>query len=98
MRNAAAPRVGGESKAPMPEAASMAPAVSGVNPTRRMTGHATDPSVTVVATPLPDTVPSRNPASVTDRPADRAGLPRLEKDIAKFRKNVPAPDASSTAP
>ena len=70
MRNAAAPSVGGESSAPMPEAASIAPAVSAAKPTRRSTGHATDPSVTVVATPLPETVPSRNPASVTERPAD----------------------------
>src|SRR6187455_42169 len=89
MRNAAAPSVGGESKAPMPDAASMAPAVSGANPTRRISGHATEPSVTVVATPLPDTVPSRNPASVTERPADRAGLPLRDNDMAKLRKNVP---------
>jgi len=34
-----------------------------------------------VATPLPDTVPSRNPASVTDRPAARASLPRDESRI-----------------
>ncbi len=98
MRNAAAPSVGGDSSAPMPEAASMAPAVSGANPTRRINGHATEPSVTVVATPLPDTVPSRKPASVTERPADRAGLPRRESDIEKSRKNLPAPDRSSTAP
>ncbi len=98
MRNAAAPSVGGERIAPMPDAASIAPAVSGANPTRRSTGHATDPSVTVVATPLPETVPSRNPASVTERPADLAGLRPRDNDIAKSRKNVPAPDRSSTAP
>src|SRR5262245_14723155 len=98
MRNAAAPRVGGDSNAPMPDAASIPPAVSAPNPTRRMIGHATEPSVTVVATPLPETVPSRNPASVTDRPAAFAGLPRRDQDIAKSRKNVPAPDRSSTAP
>ena len=86
IRNAAAPRVGGDSSAPMPEAASMAPAVSASKPTRRITGQATDPSVTVVATPLPETVPSRKPASVTDRPADRFGLPRRENDIAKFEE------------
>jgi hypothetical protein len=82
----------------MPDAASMAPAVSAAMPTRFITGHATDPSVTVVATPLPDTVPSRKPASVTERPAERAGLPPRENDIAKLRKKVPAPDRSSTAP
>ena len=98
MRNAAAPSVGGESSAPIPEAASMAPAVSAANPTRFMTGQATDPSVTVVATPLPDTVPRRKPASVTERPVAAAGLRPDENDIAKSRKNVPAPDFSSTAP
>ena len=42
-------------------------------PARRSIGHDTEPSMTVVATPLPDTVPSRNPASVTVRPGSRAG-------------------------
>src|SRR4030095_1116114 len=98
IRNAAAPSVGGDRSAPMPDAASMPPAVSGANPTRRMIGHATDPSVTVVATPLPETVPRRKPANVTDRPADLAGFPPRDHDIAKSRKNVPAPDRSSTAP
>ena len=68
MRNAAAPSVGGESSAPIPAADRMAPPVSGRYPARRSSGQATDPSMTVVATPLPDTVPRRNPASVTDRP------------------------------
>ena len=73
MRNAAAPSVGGDSSAPMPAADSIAPAVSAEYPARRRIGHATDPSITVVATPLPETVPSRKPATVTDRPGRRGG-------------------------
>ena len=68
MRNAAAPSVGGDSSAPMPAADRIAPPVSGRYPARRSIGHDTDPSITVVATPLPETVPSRKPASVTVRP------------------------------
>ena len=68
MRNAAAPSVGGDRIAPMPAAERIAPPTSGGYPARRSSGHATDPSITVVATPLPETVPSRNPASVTVRP------------------------------
>src|SRR4029078_11323165 len=78
MRNAAAPSVGGESNAPIPEAASIAPAVSALMPTRFMSGQATDPSVTVVATPLPETVPSRKPASVTERPVAAGGRPPFD--------------------
>src|SRR5688572_9708706 len=100
MRNAAAPSVGGESSAPMPEAASIAPAVSAPKPTRFKIGQATEPSVTVVATPDPETVPSKNPASVTDRPAAAAGLAPRDDAIAseKSRKNFPAPEYSRTAP
>src|SRR5688572_23400828 len=68
MRNAAAPSVGGEIRAPRPAADNIPPAVSAEYPARRSIGHATEPSITVVATPDPDTVPSRNPASVTARP------------------------------
>ena len=89
MRNAAAPSVGGDSSAPMPDAASMAPAVSGAKPTRLITGHATDPSVTVVATPLPDTVPSRNPASVTDRPADSRGIAAPRQRHREVEEELP---------
>ena len=68
MRNAAAPSVGGDRMAPMPPADRMAPPISAGYPALRSSGHATDPSITVVATPLPETVPSRKPAIVTVRP------------------------------
>jgi WD40 repeat protein len=53
---------------------------------------------TVVATPLPDTVPRRNPATVTDRPGPAADRERPNTLIAQSMKNRPAPVASSTAP
>jgi hypothetical protein len=59
--------------------------------------QATDPRVTVVATPDPDTVPSRKPARVAVRPgaaADR--VPKAAKLTSM--KNRPAPEYSSTAP
>src|SRR5215204_3143082 len=96
MRNAAAPSVGGDSKAPMPAADSIAPAVSAEYLARRRIGHATDPSITVVATPLPETVPSRKPATVTDRPGAAAERPLAAR--AQLMKKVPAPLDSSTAP
>jgi hypothetical protein len=50
----------------------------------------------VVAVPDPDTLPIRNPASVTVRP----GAAREERNAENERsmKNLLAPDASSTAP
>ena len=68
MRNAAAPIVGGARIAPIPLAERMPPPTSGVKPARRSRGQATAPRVTVVATPLPDTVPSKKPDNVTVRP------------------------------
>src|SRR6476619_2186113 len=98
IRNAAAPRVGGDSNAPMPAADRMAPPTAGRYPALRRSGHDTDPSITVVATPLPDTVPSRKPASVTVRPgaAPERDFPMTAS--AQLMKKVPAPDCSSTAP
>ena len=54
--------------------------------------------MTVVATPLPDTVPSRNPASVTVRPAAAPERERPNAARDQSRKNRPAPECSSTAP
>ena len=59
-------------------------------------GYATVPSVTVVATPLPDGPPSRNEASTTVRPAP-VGLPPIAAN-EKSMKNLPAPENCSTAP
>src|SRR5687767_1500737 len=98
MRKAAAPSVGGDSSAPIPAADRMAPPVSGLYPAPRSSGHATDPSVTVVATPLPETVPRRNPATVTVRAGAAADRERPIAAIAHLMKNAPAPDCSSTAP
>ena len=52
--------------------------------------------MTVVATPEPETVPSRKPASVVVRP----GPVRLEPNAAcdSSTKNRAAPEYSSTAP
>ena len=98
IRNAAAPSVGGDSSAPIPAADSIAPATSGRKPARRRSGHATDPSITVVATPLPETVPNRKPASVTVRPGAAGDRDRPIAAMAQLMKNAPAPDCSSTAP
>ena len=101
MRNAAAPRVGGDRIAPMPPADRIAPPTSAGYPALRNSGQATDPSMTVVATPLPETVPSRKPAIVTVRPGP-APLPSLPerplRAIAQSIKKRPAPENSSTAP
>src|SRR6266536_2678428 len=96
MMNAAAPSVGGDRIAPMPDAASRPPAFSRGYPARRRIGHVIAPRLTVVAVPEPDTVPSRKPDSAAVRP----GAVRDLRNVAKLRstKNVPAPDADSTAP
>ena len=96
MMNAAAPSVGGDRIAPIPAAASMPPACSRGYPARCRTGQATEPRLTAVAVPEPDTVPSRKPDSVTVRP----GAERDRRKVAKLMsmKNRPAPVASRTAP
>src|SRR3989304_10640713 len=98
MRKAAAPSVGGESSAPIPAALRMAPPVSALYPAFFKSGHATDPSITVVATPLPDTVPSRKPASVTVRPGPAPDRERPMAAIAQVMKKAPAAEDSSPAP
>src|ERR1700758_4573343 len=101
MRNAAAPSVGGDRMAPMPAADRIAPPTSAGYPAFRSSGHATDPSITVVATPLPETVPSRNPAIATVRPgaAPLVLLPgRPLTAIDQSMKKRPAPEYSRTAP
>ena len=80
----------------MPPAESTAPPDSGSYPDLFSIGQETDPSVTVVATPLPETVPSRNPAIVVVRPALDRRRPVAANE--KSRKNLPAPENSSTAP
>ena len=98
MRNAAAPMVGGAMMAPMPLADRMAPPTSGENPARRSIGQAIAPSVTVVATPLPDTVPSRNPDIATVRPGPAPLVERPNNAIVQVMKNCPAPECCSMAP
>src|SRR5262245_14125941 len=98
MMNAAAPSAGGQMMAPMPAAERIAPAMSGLYPPRLSIGHATDPSVTVLATPLPDTVPSRRPATVTARPGPAPPPDVPTAAIDHSRKNLPAPEAPRTAP
>src|SRR5678815_2552160 len=98
MRNAAAPSVGGERIAPIPPADRIAPPTSGEYPAPFNMGHATEPSVTVVATPLPETVPSRKPATVTVRPGPAPLAERPIAAIAQSRKKVPAPENCRTAP
>ena len=77
MRNAAAPSVGGESSAPMPRGRENRAAHRGPIAGTTQQRPRDRPSITVVATPLPETVPSRKPASVTVRPGAgaRARLP-----------------------
>ncbi len=91
MRNAAAPSVGGLRIAPMPAADSMAPPTSGVYPARRSNGQPTDPRVTVVATPLPDTLPSRRPA----RAMVRAGA--LAEPDRPMRRQRPVDEEATGA-
>src|SRR6476646_1655603 len=96
MMNAAAPSTGGERIAPRPPAASSPPAASFWYPDFASIGHATEPIVTVVATPDPDGPPSRNDDSTTVRPAP-ACLPPIAAKL-KSRKNLPAPDCCRNAP
>ena len=56
----------------------------------------TVPSVTVVATPEPETVPSRKPASAVVRPGPVRERPVAASEMS--RKKRPAPEYSSTAP
>ena len=84
--------------APIPAAERIAPPMSGRYPARRRIGQATEPSVTVVATPLPETVPSRKPASVTVRPGPAPDCERPVSAIDQLRKNVPAPDRFQDGP
>src|SRR5918912_2426510 len=96
MMNAAAPSVGGDRMAPTPDAASIPPARSAGYPARRRIGQVTAPTLTVVAAPEPDTVPSRKPAATAVRPA--ALRERWNAATDRSTKNAPAPDSSSTAP
>ena len=75
MMNAAAPRVGGERIAPMPEAASTPPPWSlGYSALRRI-GQVMLPSVTVVATPEPGHRAQQEPRSGGGPAGPRAGAP-----------------------
>ena len=86
------PERGRRQQRPMPAADSIAPAVSALKgPTQQR--HATEPSMTVVATPLPDTVPRRNPAMVTDRPGAATDRP-LAFNAHSMKKRL-APLASA---
>ncbi|GAA2683540.1 hypothetical protein Apa02nite_000140 [Actinoplanes palleronii] len=94
--NAAAPSVGGDRMAPTPAAASIPPACSGGYPARRSIGQVTAPTLTAVAVPEPETVPSRNPAATAVRPAALRDLRKAATD--RSTKNRLAPERSSTAP
>ncbi len=98
MMKAAAPSVGGDNVAPMPAAESSPPPTWGGYPERLSIGQASEATVTVVATPEPDTVPSRKPEATTARPGDAGDgvLPNSAK--AQSMKKRPAPPRSSTAP
>ena len=98
MRNAAAPIIGGAMMAPMPLADRMPPPISAEKPARLSSGQTTAPSVTVVATPLPDTVPSRKPDSATVRPGPAPLRDRPNADIVQVMKNCPAPECARIAP
>ena len=96
MMNAAAPRVGGDRIAPIPAAASTPPPASIGYPAFFSSGQPNPPRVTVVATPEPETVPSRNPERVTVRPGPAGDCPKAAKD--RSMKNLVAPEAARTAP
>src|SRR4030088_627633 len=69
IRKAAGPSTGGGMAGPIAPAERIAPDESRSCPAFFSIGYAIEPSVTVVATPDPDTVPSRNDAIVTVRAA-----------------------------
>ncbi len=96
MMKAAAPSVGGLRIAPMPDAAMIPPPSSLGYPALRSSGQATLPSVTVVATPEPETVPSRKPASADVRPGPVRLRPNAANEMSM--KKRAAPLNSSTAP
>src|SRR5580765_142332 len=96
MMKAAAPSVGGERIAPTPAAASIPPARSAGYPARRRIGQVTAPTLTVVAAPDPDTVPSRNPLATAVLPA--ALRDRRKAVTESSTKNALAPEYTSTAP
>src|SRR5262249_53021589 len=96
MRKAAAPSTGGEMIAPRPPAASRPPAAFLPYPALTSIGYATEPSVTVVATPEPEGPPRRKEASTTVRPALVDFPPIAEKE--KSMKNLPAPEYCRKAP
>ena len=54
--------------------------------------------MTVVATPLPETVPSRKPEMVTVRPGPAPLPERPKAAIVQLMKNCPAPECARTAP
>ena len=54
--------------------------------------------MTVVATPLPETVPRRKPANVTVRPGPAPERERPIAAIAQLMKKAPAPECSRIAP
>src|SRR5206468_3848966 len=74
MMNAAGPRTGGESTAPIPPADRIAPDDSRSSPAFFSIGNAIAPSVTVGAAPDPDHGPGREAARLTARHAP-AGRP-----------------------
>src|SRR5258706_3928437 len=96
MMKAAAPRTGGERIAPRPPAARRPPAASFPYPDFASIGYATDPIVTVVATPEPEGPPRRKDDNTTARPALVGRPPRSAKE--KSRKNFPAPEYCRNAP
>ncbi len=63
---------------------------------RRSIGQVTAPTLTAVAVPEPETVPSRNPAATAVRPAALRDLRNAATD--RSTKKRLAPDRSSTAP
>ena len=89
MMKAAAPRVGGERIAPIPEAASIPPAFSFGYPAFFSTGQVTAPSETAVAVPDPETVPRRKPDRATVRPG--AAFDFLNREKLRSMKKLAAP-------
>jgi hypothetical protein len=82
----------------MPADARIAPPVSAGYPARFIIGHAIVPSITVFATPLPETAPSRYPAIVTVRPGPEPFPDFPIKAVVQSTKKRPAPLYSRIAP